>query len=140
MDNIVALNATTGASYQWLDGQPFKGNNFYRIRSNDENGRFIYSSIAVVQLTAKKGIKISPTVINNHRFTLSLNEQPAGNYGLTLTNSSGQQVYQKMIRNDGGNNSQVIDMEKIALPAGVYNLSVSGPNGNKQNLRMIINK
>ena len=140
MENIAALKATTGAGYKWLDEQPFKGNNFYRIRSNEDNGRFIYSSIAVVQLTAKKGIKVSPTVIDNHRFTLSLNEQPAGNYGLTLTNSSGQQVYQKMISNVGGNNSQVIDMEKIALPAGVYNLSVSGPNGNKQNFRVIINK
>ncbi len=140
MENIAALKATTGAGYQWLDEQPFKGNNFYRIRSNEDNGRFIYSSIAVVQLTAKKGIKVSPTVIDNHCFTLSLNDQPAGNYGLTLTNSSGQQVYQKMIRNDGGNNSRVIDLEKIALPAGVYDLSVSGPNGTKQNFRVIINK
>ena len=137
--NLTALNTAMGNSYQLMDAQPSMGKNFYRIRSNDDNGDYNYSSIAVVQLTGKKGIQVTPTIISNQCFTLSLTDQPSGNYSLLLTNASGQQIYQKMISNMGGKNSQVIDMGKTTIPAGVYTLSVSDATGNKQNFRLLIN-
>lgn len=139
MLHVAALNTATGASYQWLDAQPFKGNNFYRIRSNDQNGRFIYSSIATVDLNPKKGIQVNPSVISNQQFTLYSNQQPAGNYLVSLTYSSGKQLYQKMIINTGRNNAQVIELGNASMPSGVYNLLVNDGKGNKQNFRLLIN-
>ena len=121
-----------------VDEQPFKGNNFYRIRSKDESGKITYSSIAVVMLNGKKGIQVTPTVITSQRFTLPLNGQAAGNYSLLLTNLSGHQVYQKTISNTGGNNAQVIELQKVAAATGIYNLSVTGADGTKQNFRLLI--
>lgn len=135
---VVALNSASGASYQLLDEKPVNGNNFYRIRSNDENGKFMYSNTAVLQLNGKKGIQVTPTVINNQRFTLSLNDLPAGKYGLLLTNSTGQQVYQKMISNTGGNNTQQVAFGNTFIATGIYNLTVSDAKGNKQNFRLVI--
>ena len=135
---VVAKNAPAGAAYQWLDDAPVNGNNYYRIRSNDENGKFRYSNVAMVQLNAKRGIQVSPTVISNQHFTLSLNDVAAGNYRLMLTDASGREVYQKIITNAGGYNSQQIDLGKTFKAAGVYNLSVSDAKGNGQNFRLVI--
>ncbi len=137
---VAAINAANGTSYQFADNQPLPANNYYRIRSNDADGKYAFSSIAAVQLNAKKGIQVMPTVITNQRFTLALNDQPAGNYQLIITNTAGQQVYQKMIKNMGGNNTQVIELGNTAMPTGVYNLSVSGLNGNNQNFKLLIQK
>jgi hypothetical protein len=79
-----------------------------------------------------------PTVISNQRFTLALNDQPKGNYQLKITNAAGQQVYQKLINNIGGNNTQVIELGNSPMPTGVYNLSVGGEKGSKQNFRLLI--
>ena len=137
--SVVASNASAGASYQWLDNKPNSGNNFYRIRSNDENGQYTYSDIAKVQVNGKKGIQVTPMFITNQRFTLFLNDVAAGSYDLLLTNTSGQQVYQKIIKNAGGYNSLQIDLGKVYIAAGIYNLSVSNARGVKENFRLVIN-
>ena len=137
---VVSMNSATVASYQWLDDQPVKGNNFYRIRSNGVNGKYVYSNIVVIQVNGKKGIQVAPTTINNQQFTLSLNDQPVGKYSLLLTNSIGQRVFEKSITNNGGYNTQQVVFGNIFMAAGVYHLSVSYSNGKKQNFKLIINK
>jgi hypothetical protein len=136
---VAARNAANGAAYQWMDNQPLKANSFYRIRSNDADGKYAFSNIAIVQLNASKGIQVMPTVISNKRFTITLNDQPAGNYQLLITNAAGQQVYQKMIAYLGGNNTQAVELGNAPMPTGVYNLTVSGLNGSNQNFRLLIN-
>ena len=135
---VVAVNAATGASYRWMDNQPLPATNFYRIRSNDADGKYAYSAIASVQMAGKKGIQVMPTIISNHQFNLVLTGQPAGNYQLKITSSAGQQVYQKIINNIGGINAQVIELGNTPMPTGVYNLSVIGLNGSNQNFRLLI--
>lgn len=138
INNVAATNAATGASYQLMDEQPFKENNFYRIRRNDERGKIIYSRIAVVQLNGKKGIQETPTVITNQRFTLSLNNLAEGNYSVLLTNFSGQQVYQKTISNTSANNALMIELQKAAVATDIYNLSVTDADGSKQDFKLLI--
>lgn len=53
---VSALNAATGANYQWLDNQPLNGINFYRIRSNEMNGQYKNNSIVTVQLNGTNDI------------------------------------------------------------------------------------
>jgi hypothetical protein len=136
---ILANGLTAGANYQWADDQVAEGNNYYRIRSNEESGTFGYSSVVMVQWKGKKGIQVYPTLITNKQFTLSLSNQPLGNYIVSLTDASGQQVFIKTITNAGGNNKQVITLNKATVPAGVYNLSVSNETGIKQNFRIAFN-
>lgn len=137
---VVALSNSTSASYGLQDEKPVRGNNFYRIRSNDKNGKFAYSNIATLALNGKKGIVVTPTIISNQHFTLSLNEQPVGNYNLLLTNSTGQQVYKKVINNTGLYNTQQINLGNTLLAEGIYNLSVSDAKGNMKNFRLLIKK
>jgi hypothetical protein len=136
---VAAKNTANGAAYQWVDNQPLPGINYYRIYSNLVSGKFNYSTIVSLQPNAQKGMQVMPTVINNRRFTLLLNEQSTGNYQLTITNSAGQQVYQKLLSNIAGNCPQLVELGNAQLPTGIYNLSVSGLNGRHQNFRLLIN-
>ncbi|MDB5276046.1 MAG: type sorting protein [Ferruginibacter sp.] len=137
ISTLKANNASVGGSYQVTDEQPFTGNNFYRIRSNDESGKTDYSSTALVQFNSKHVIHIMPSIITNQQFTISLKGQPAGNYNLSLTNLSGQQVYKKTIYNTNGDD-HLIAFQKGAVSTGVYNLSVAGADGSIQNFRLLI--
>jgi hypothetical protein len=92
----------------------------------------------MVTIAHNKGIQVFPTVINDKQFTLLLNDQSAGNYRLLLTNAAGQELFQKMISHNGGNNVQPINFGNTVLPSGVYNLSVSGTNTTNQNFRLLI--
>jgi hypothetical protein len=136
---ILAKGLAAGASYQWADDRAAEGTNYYRVRSNDESGAFGYSSVVKVQLAGKKGIKVYPTVITNRQLTLSLNNQPAGNYNLTITDASGQQVFSKTITNPGGTNLQVITLDKAAIAAGIYHLSISNGHSVNQHFRIAFN-
>jgi hypothetical protein len=137
INSVQAMNAAKGGNYTVTDHAPVQGNNFYRIKSNDESGKITYSGIAVVQLNGKKGIHVTPTVIDNQQFTVSLNGAAAGNYDIVLTNLSGQQVYSTTVSNAGGNSAQVIRFQK-AISSGIYYLTVSGNDGTLQNFRVMI--
>jgi hypothetical protein len=136
---VAARNTANEAGYQWVDNQPLPGINYYRIYSNLASGKFNYSTIVSLQPNAQKGMQVMPTVISNRRFTLLLNEQSTGNYQLTITNSAGQQVYQKLLSNIAGNCPQLVELGNAPIPTGIYNLSVSGLNGRHQNFRLLIN-
>jgi hypothetical protein len=139
VETVAAQNAAANASYQWLDEQPFNGKNFYRIRSVDKSGKYAFSSIVLVQADGKKGIQVFPTVVDNKRFNLLLNQQNAGDYNLTLSNAAGQQVYHSKIVNTRGNNSYSVDLSNTVLSKGVYHLSVDDENGNIKSFRILIN-
>ncbi|MDN3658917.1 T9SS type A sorting domain-containing protein [Ferruginibacter paludis] len=137
INSVQAMNAAKGGNYIVTDNAPVKGNNFYRIKSNDESGKMYYSGIAVVQLNGKKGIQVTPTLINNQQFTIALNGATAGDYNIALTNLSGQQVFSTTISNAGGNSARVIRFQK-AVSAGIYHLTVTGNDGSLQNFRVLI--
>jgi hypothetical protein len=134
---IAAANAAIGGSYQLADDAPFKGDNFYRIRGNDQSGRITYSSIALAKMNAKNSIQITPTVITNMQFTLSFNNESAGNFRLLLTNAAGQQVYQKTVNSSAGQ-QQLITLPKVAAVTGIYQLSVTDTNGRVQSFKVLI--
>jgi hypothetical protein len=137
--SVEAKNSATGASYQLFDNQPVNGRNFYRIRSNDKAGHFAYTSIALIQLSGKQSIQVIPTVIDNKHFTLTLNQQPVGKYNLSLSNVAGQQVFQTSVNNTGLSSTHQIDLSSGVVPKGIYHLSVSDEQGNKKNIRLLIN-
>ena len=136
---VAAKNIATGANYQVFDLQPFNGKNFYRIRSNDKAGHFTYTSIALIQLNGKKDIQVIPTIIDNKHFTLTFNHQALGKYNVSLSNVSGQQVFQTTVSNTGVISTHQIDLSNGVLPKGIYHLSVTNEQGTKQNIQLLIN-
>ena len=138
VDTALALPGLTNASHQWLDDQPFKGANYYRVRSNDKNKQHHLSEVALVQMDNASKIQVAPTVITNRRFTVVLNQSTAGTYTLLLTNVLGQPVLQKIVSHSGGDSSTAIDLGRSNIAAGVYLLSVKDGIGIKEVFRLLI--
>lgn len=57
-------NTTSGFSYSFIDSFPQRGNNFYRLRQVDKNGRATLSDTVVVPFNTdiSNGIKVFPTI------------------------------------------------------------------------------
>jgi hypothetical protein len=139
LDEVTAMDKASGTFYQWIDHQPLLLNSFYRIRSNDADGKYAYSRVVTVQLDRKRGMQVMPTVISNQQLNLMLTNQPAGNYQLSMTNAAGQQIFQKTINHSGAINDYLIDLGTNRLATGVYNLLVKGLNGDHQNFKLLLN-
>ena len=140
VDTARAFSGMTSATHQWLDERPYGGTNYYRVRSNDKNGRHQLSAIASVKLLVDNAYKIqvSPTVIDNRRFNIVLNQPSPGAYTLLLTNAMGQLVFRKTVSHSGGNCSIPIDLGGSNIASGMYLLSVEEAAGKKEFFRLLI--
>lgn len=124
--------------YDWLDGQPFAGNNYYRIKAVEAGGSAEYSKVVKVNLSGNgSGLTVYPTPFSDNGFVLGLNNLPKGKYGLTLTNAVGQQVWKGSFDHSGGSATQTIELP-LGIAKGGYQLEVSG-NGIRQSKPVIKN-
>ena len=117
------------AGYFWLDMNPLAGDNFYRIRSIGQGGDIKYSSM--VKVTMKNGaeaISVFPNPLNGNNFSLQLTNMPKGMYTITLSNKMGQIVHTENFQHGGGSVSVLVEL-KHHIPAGIYDLRVSGTGG-----------
>ena len=67
-----------------------------------------------------------------------LNQQAAGNYAVQITNSLGQQMYEKIIKHSGGKSLQEIKLDRKII-SGLYHVTVTDAKGNKQTFRILVN-
>ncbi len=81
-------------TYHFKDQQPFQGDNYYRLRQIDFDGKFEYSSIAVVAFTKiEKTVDIYPNP-SNRNITIQINNPQSLRMQVFLTNYLGQPVWQ----------------------------------------------
>lgn len=102
--------------YQWVDKNPFEGNNFYRLKQVDFSGKFSFSSTRLNYWTAAVYNKV--TILQNPiQDILSLDLQITDNkpINLQLFNLKGQLLRQKEVKD-----STNIIWSLHDLPAGIY--------------------
>ncbi len=85
-----AGNANTLINYQFIDSFPVNGNNYYRLRQVDADGRATYSDIVLVRFGADviNRLLIYPNPVRNN-ITLNLNGSTA-KFRLRVTDMSGR--------------------------------------------------
>lgn len=133
--SVAAKNNGTTTTYDWFDANANSGNNFYRIKSISKSGEVKYSQVVRVNLS-KDGnvITIYPNPLKGNTLTLYLNLDK-GQYIITLTNKTGQQVYKQTIDHPGGSATQTLQLA-TKLATGVYQLQVS--NREKKYTKQVI--
>lgn len=118
----LAHNGNGTNKYQYNDALLLNGTAWYRIRSVDKNGRYNYSTVAVVTERSEEG---GLYVINNpvyqfiHISTGSVN---AGNYEYSLINTGGQLMQKGNITANAGAVSTI--PLAAAITPGIYVLDV----------------
>lgn len=121
---IGTVNGASASSYNFIDAFPSTGNNYYRLKLIDIDGKFIYTPVRVVNFGSTEDfISIYPNpVLTQTKIVLTANmmSQPMV---LNVINSLGQIVIQQKI---GTNSQAMIQLDCSRLPAGTYVVHLRG--------------
>ncbi len=113
------------ADYSFTDAEPLRGNNLYRIKSVEANGKISYSAIARVDLNAKGiALIVAPNPSKATELGLQITDLPAGSYKIRIFNNNAQVVGEQLLKHNGGSFSQTFPLNK--LQSGMYYLELNG--------------
>ncbi len=126
-------NTSIQKTYQYTDGNPLAGANYYRIKQVDTNLDFIYSGIVSVQITEPVvGISLSPNPATNLLF-VKINGIEADEIDLNLMDQHGKMYKSISLKCKKGENNFTVNIED--LPKGLYYINLSGKN--KQSVKFL---
>lgn len=120
-------NSSTKLAYNYTHYTPADGNNLYRLKQTDQDGKFVYSNISKLAFNDKI-LTVSPNPVTS---TLSVSGLKQG-MSLQLLNAFGQQV--KMIP---VNANSTVQVDMSGLQAGTYLLKATGKNGESMSYKIL---
>lgn len=93
--SVNATNSSNLCNYTWMDFKPISGNNYYRLKFIDKDGRVSFSAIQLVSLRSQdSGIIVYPNPSSNGFFLqLSSNIQAKDIKFISVYNNKGDLVY-----------------------------------------------
>ncbi len=103
-------------TYNFDHATPATGNNYYRLKMVDNDGKYFYSSVKIVSLDQQLQVRIYPNPFFEH-LSINANKQSDKNYTVRLFNYSGQEILKKTF-------SLSIVLETSKLAAGNYMVQV----------------
>lgn len=138
INQTTARNSNALADYQYEDQAPFKGMNFYRIRSIDRDGKIQYSTvIKVADPGTQQGVSIYPNPLVDKKCSIAFANQPAGEYKIQVTNIVGQVIYSSKINVNADNFVQALALDKNTAP-GNYTVTITSINGSVSKQQVIV--
>jgi hypothetical protein len=120
-------NGSGSIQYNWLDTNPWDGDNYYRIRSIGVGGEVKLSQVVKVNMQKlPSSITVFPNPVREDGMVyISLENKPAGIYQVNLYNNEGQTIVQRTLNHPGGNSSFSIELDKF-IAHGNYLLKITG--------------
>ncbi|MCW3091614.1 MAG: hypothetical protein JWP81_2683 [Ferruginibacter sp.] len=144
--NFAKISSTasngTGSSgiiqYNWLDVNPQKNNNFYRIKVISADGSFKYSDIVVVKMgNITAGIRIYPNPVEDGLIVTEFKNMAAGIYKARLINGVGQVIWNQSINHAPGTSTERIQ-PGYRLASGTYQLIITAPDKKETRIKVIV--
>jgi hypothetical protein len=124
LGQTAAHNTSGKSEYSWLDATPVFGNNFYRIKSVDIDGKISYGVIIRVNLSSSgKDIMIYPNPVQNNYLSFQSGDLQKGSYIVRIMSSNGQAILRQEFVHQGGAFSQTISLP-AGIKSGMYNLQL----------------
>ena len=118
---VKSNNTTSTHSYSFTDKNPLEAINFYRLRMEDNDGRFAYSNILMVKLSTKDGaITIYPNPAKNNTSIL-FNSRTKDQFSIYINDITGRLMKYTEGVSEIGANSVSIDLTGFA--SGIYSVS-----------------
>ncbi|MFK7933743.1 MAG: T9SS type A sorting domain-containing protein, partial [Saprospiraceae bacterium] len=122
-DSIGKVATNGDLNYQFLDKNPVRRENFYRIKEVENSGRFSFSETKLVQLKSTNSTLLVYPNPTAGKVNLQLPVEETENAISTLVDVHGKTVLQQKW-------SRELDLS--VLPSGVYLLQIETTNGNYQ--------
>lgn len=108
-------------SYNFQDRQPANGENFYRLKQVDLDGKTTYSEVKSVIFETASDIAIYPNPANGQFNIKGIQATDV----LVITNSLGQQVLQQVA------NGTSVQLNLSGYANGIYDVTILDANGNR---------
>ncbi len=125
-----AGNSTLVKNYSFTDPSPFAGNDYYRLKIVDLDGKYTYSNIVAVVATVNENVLLILGNPFTNEVKIKISEPAQDKITLTLIDISGR-VYQRQSYNaqTGGD---FLDLYPTGnIPAGLYLLNINSAAVNK---------
>lgn len=121
--------SNTALQYTLTDFQPQKGNNYYRLRQVDKDGKITYSQAVLIKENPEAGLFIQSMYPNPavSFLNLSISVSNAERVQLQVINMKGQTLKQQQVQLQSGSTALQIPVEN--LPSGSYLLQVKTQTG-----------
>jgi len=131
-------NSNTDLSYSIEDINPFPGNNYYRLKQIDINGRFEYSKVILLK-QAKPNVIIVKNIFPNPAFenvNITINSSIKESISIVVTNIEGKIVMRVETQLTRGDNQ--ISLLSGSLTAGVYLIKITSPESYESSIHKFI--
>jgi Secretion system C-terminal sorting domain len=116
---VASNNSTTGSQYTFTDRLPLYGNNYYRLKSVDMDGNYMYSNVKMLSFTLKKN-QVTVYPIPAKDFVTVGNNFTGEKLQISINDISGRKVFQTVKPK-----SQQLIIPIANLNPGVYLLTIS---------------
>ncbi len=125
----VGGNGSNKTTYNFTDLSPLSGNNFYRLKQTDFDGKYEYSPIRFVNISINNAIKIAPNPASESVTISNL----VGGETITIYDMTGRNVNKLKSTSSG------INIDLRSLSNGVYNIHISCNDGSTLIHRLLKN-
>ena len=134
---FTATRIRCASAFDFIDETPVPGNNYYRLKLIDVDGKFNYSN--TVLLTKKMAhfdlITLNPNVVSSQTAILKINTPVKETVTIVLSDFSGRFIQQQAVTLQIGTNQ--IPVQAVGLAAGIYNVTVFSGNDKPISLKLI---
>lgn len=116
---LASTSAQSQHNYGYRDNAPFAGNNFYRLKQVDKDGKYYYSkTIIVIARDEKNEFVISPNPVKG-RCSLHLPLSATG-YSITISNAKGATI----LKASSKVNERSMDINLQGFTPGLYTVRI----------------
>ncbi len=124
--NAKGNSSTVANNYTYLDNEPVKGNNYYRLKMTDKDGSFEYSSVEKIYNGDEQSVSLYPNPASKSVTLKGIQ----GFENLSIVDMYGKKVIEKTIRQD----AETIDISTLAN--GIYTIQLNS-NGKRKTLKLV---
>ncbi len=125
-----AGSSTSTLNYMTRDLDPFKGINFYRLKSVDIDNKFVYSAIRKVDFGNKYTYSIYPNPASD-MIQVTSDNTVSSNANVQIVNMQGQVLITKQINS----NTQPIQVNISSLSSGIYFIKIMTTDGTMNQMK-----
>lgn len=117
-------NGNSTTSYSCIDINPAIGNNYYRIKSIENDGSTQFSSVVkLINGQVKADFVVAPNPVKDKNMNIQLTNLNKGIYTIDVIGLSGQKIKSVQVNHDGGSSSFSIKLPSTAQQ-GMYKIAV----------------
>lgn len=124
---VKSLSPIGTNSYTYTDNNPFQATNYYRLKMEDNDGRFTYSNILAIKLS---GFNTKLTVYPNpahNTASILFNSIAVNKYSINITDITGRSI--KHVEGVSTIGTNTIGIDVRSLSKGTYVIKMNNENG-----------